>query len=77
MAVSVVRRARRLLGAAVAGAALLAALLGATAAVARAAPSVPAGRAAILFLPWSEAARGDRALLARLGERRRGLALGP
>ncbi len=72
MAGSVVRRVLRLLGAL--GAAAV--LLGAAAVPALAASSVPSGRAAVLFLPWSEAAGGDRVLLERLGERRRGLAVG-
>ncbi|CAA9510208.1 MAG: hypothetical protein AVDCRST_MAG17-1931 [uncultured Solirubrobacterales bacterium] len=72
MADSVVRRAPRVVGALAAAVALL----GAGAIPARAASSPSPGRAAILLLPWSEAAGGDRVLLERLGERRRGLAVG-
>ena len=39
-------------------------------------PSAPPGRAAILFLPWPEAQGGDAELLRRLGDPRRGLAVG-
>ena len=69
---SVVRRARSLVGALGA----LVAVFGAAAVPALAAPSAPQARAAILLLPWPDAAGGDRALLERLGERRRGLAVG-
>ncbi|CAA9512079.1 MAG: hypothetical protein AVDCRST_MAG17-2062 [uncultured Solirubrobacterales bacterium] len=72
MADSVVRRAPRVLGALAAAVVLV----GAGAAPARAAAPPPPGRAAILVLPWSDAAGGDRVLLERLGERRRGLAVG-
>lgn len=72
---SVGRRARRLGGGAVAAAAVLGLLVPAVSAAAEPS-SQPSGRAAILFLPWDDRAGGDPALLARLGERRRGLAVG-
>src|SRR5918997_3323046 len=77
MADLVVRRARGWLVAAVLAAVLAASVLGAGGAEARTTKVPPGpGRVAILLLPWPEEAGGDRALLARLGERRHGLAIG-